>query len=550
MSLLGRTIGRYRITEKLGEGGMGVVYRAQDAALGRDVAIKVLRPELGRQPERVRRFSQEARAASALNDPNIVTVHDAGEFEDGPFLVMELVEGESLRTLVRRGALPLAKVLDIGIQAATALGRAHEGGITHRDLKPENLLVRADGYVKILDFGLAKLKEKEASAEGTTLDAALTSEGSILGTAAYMSPEQAMARPVDGRSDIFSLALVLFESWQGQHPFVRGSTLDTLHAIAHDRLPSLAYPAGSPEWSLARILEKALEKEPDERHQTMKDLAIDLRRLRQESETGKLPSGAAAARPPARTAWRTKAALAVAALGIAAGAAYLFLRPRTETASPAKDISFMQLTDQAGPETFPSLTPDGRSFVYAAGGDIWLQRVGGKNPINLTKDSPAGDTQPAFSRDGEQIAFRSERNGGGIFVMGATGESVRRLTDSGYNPAWSPDGQEIVFGTDQAKNPAIRLVSGSQLWVVNASSGEKRQLTKPDTVPDAVHPSWSPHGHRIAYWAVRGGQRDIWTYPQTGRMRSQSPRTLLSTGAPSGHRMATTCILRATAAAA
>jgi serine/threonine protein kinase len=157
MSLIGRTIGRYRITDKLGEGGMGVVYRAEDSTLGRNVAIKVLRPELGQHPERMRRFSQEARAASALNHPNIITVHDAGEFEEGPFLVMELVEGESLRAQLRRGPLPLAKVLDIGIQAAAALSRAHEGGITHRDLKPENILVRPDGYVKILDFGLAKL---------------------------------------------------------------------------------------------------------------------------------------------------------------------------------------------------------------------------------------------------------------------------------------------------------------------------------------------------------------------------------------------------------
>jgi eukaryotic-like serine/threonine-protein kinase len=189
--------------------------------------------------------------------------------------------------------------------------------------------------------------------------------------------------------------------------------------------------------------------------------------------------------------------------------AYLFLRSRTGTASPVKDISFMQLTDQAGPKSFPSLSPDGRSFVYTAHAsgnwDIYLQRVGGKNPINLTKDSSADDTQPAFSPDGDQIAFRSERNGGGIFVMGATGESVRRLADFGYNPAWSPDSRKIVFGASQAEDPAIRLASDSQLWVVNPSSGEKRQLTNPNPVPDAVQPNWSPHGHRIAYWAAHGG---------------------------------------------
>jgi Tol biopolymer transport system component len=180
----------------------------------------------------------------------------------------------------------------------------------------------------------------------------------------------------------------------------------------------------------------------------------------------------------------------------------------------------MQLTDQAGPKTSPSLSPDGRSFVYAArasgNSDIYLQRVGGKNPVDLTKDSSADDTQPAFSPDGEHIAFRSERNGGGIFVMGATGESVRRLTDFGHNPAWSPDGKDIVFGAARAEDPAARYAFDSQLWVVNASSGEKRQFTKPDNVPDAVQPNWSPHGHRIAYWAVRGGQRDIWTVSADG----------------------------------
>jgi Tol biopolymer transport system component len=184
--------------------------------------------------------------------------------------------------------------------------------------------------------------------------------------------------------------------------------------------------------------------------------------------------------------------------------------------SPAKDISFMQLTDQAGQETYPSLSPDGRSFAYNARGDIYLQRVGGKNPANLTKDSPAADRQPAFSPDGEQIAFRSERNGGGIFVMGATGESVRRLTDFGYNPAWSPDGKEIVFATAQWGGPSGRFAFDSQLWLVNAASGEKRQLTKPDIVPDAAQPNWSPRGHRIAYWAVHGGQRDIWTVSTDG----------------------------------
>ena len=224
------------------------------------------------------------------------------------------------------------------------------------------------------------------------------------------------------------------------------------------------------------------------------------------------------AKSPAVT---SRAAFSVAALVLAAIGAYFVLRLRTGPVNPSKEkMRFTQLTDQAGRETFPSLAPDGKSFVYAGRSsgnwDIYLQRVGGKNPVNLTKDCANDDIQPAFSPDGEQIAFRCEREGGGIFVMGATGESVRRLSDFGFNPAWSPDGKEIVFGTAIAWGPYSRIALDSQLWVVNASSGEKRMLTKPAAVPDAVQPHWSPHGHRIAYWAVHGGQRDIWTVSAGG----------------------------------
>ena len=329
MSRVDRFIGRYRIIDKLGEGGMGVVYRAQDSKLGREVAIKVLRPEASHYPDRVRRFSHEARAASALNHPNIITVHDAGEFENGPFLVMELVEGESLRALLRRGHLPLARVLDVGIQAAMALSRAHESGITHRDLKPENIVVRPDGYIKILDFGLAKLIEKAATSasDATTVTATITSEGSIVGTVAYMSPEQATGQEVDGRSDIFSLAVVLFESWQGRHVFRRDHMVDTLHAIVHDPVPALSYPTGNPEWGMARILEKALAKIPDERYQTMKDLGIDLRRLKNESVSAKLSKAAVLPSLPAR--WSPPNLIATSGLlTLLAGSGWLLFRSR------------------------------------------------------------------------------------------------------------------------------------------------------------------------------------------------------------------------------
>jgi serine/threonine protein kinase/Tol biopolymer transport system component len=413
MSLVGRTMGRYRITEKLGEGGMGVVYRAQDATLGRDVAIKLLRAEAGQHPERVRRFSQEARAASALNHPNIITVHDAGEFEGDPFIVMELVEGDSLRARLRRGALPLATILDIGIQATTALARAHEGGITHRDLKPENILVRPDGYVKILDFGLAKLKERELSegASTVTIDAALTSDGTIVGTAAYMSPEQSTGGQVDGRSDIFSLALALFECWQGRHPFLRKNSLDTRYAIAHDRLPDLAYPAGTPEWGFARTLQKALEKEPEDRYQTIKDLGIDLRRLKQDSESGKLASGGTPASAMLSRKPLLYAISALAVLALLGSGAWLLFQAQ-HSGAPAR-LEYRQLTNFADSATSPVLSPDGRMLAFVRGestiggaGQIYVKLLPDGEPSQLTHHGPdVTVSRPRFSLDGTSIAY-------------------------------------------------------------------------------------------------------------------------------------------------
>ncbi|MGH2625345.1 MAG: DPP IV N-terminal domain-containing protein, partial [Anaerolineales bacterium] len=244
-------------------------------------------------------------------------------------------------------------------------------------------------------------------------------------------------------------------------------------------------------------------------------------RLKRDLESGRAAAPAsrpAIAQQPARRL-TPSLILGIASLAIVlAVAAYLLTRSRPASA-PAQG-TFTQLTDDPGPERFASLSPDGRSLAYASfasgNSDIYLLRVGGRNPVNLTQGAAAHDRQPAFSPDGEQIAFRSDRDGGGIFVMGATGESVRRLTDAGHNPAWSPDGKQIVFGTEGIERPEARFTTNSQLWVINLSNGEKRQLTRPDVVPDAVQPHWSPRGHRIAYWAIRGGQRDIWTVGADG----------------------------------
>lgn len=511
MSLVGRTIGRYRITHELGEGGMGVVYRAQDATLGRDVAIKVLHPELGQHPERIRRFSQEARAASALNHPNIITVFDAGEFEGGPFLVMELVEGESLRAQLRRGAMPLPKVLDIGIQAATALARAHDAGITHRDLKPENILVRPDGYVKILDFGLAKLKEKEpldSASAATTLDAALTSEGAIVGTAAYMSPEQGTGRQVDGRSDIFSLALVLYECWQGRHPFLRDNMLDTLHAIAHDRLPALSYPLGSPEWGLARILEKALEKEPDQRYQTMKDIGIDLRRLKQESESGKLSSSVVTASVPRR---RASAYVGIAALALAAAAAsLLWLR---SGGKPAARSEWVQLTHFPDSVVQPSLSPDGRMLAFVRGprsqlptqGQIYIKMLPDGEPKQLTQDD-LPKMSPVFSPDGTRIAYSTvdAKNEWDTWLVSALGGEPRDWLPNASGLAWVAT-QKLLF------SEKIRNSQGNHMKIVAAdeSRAGARDVYVPMPRGAMAHRSFpSPDGN----WTLAAEMDDRGTW--------------------------------------
>jgi serine/threonine protein kinase/Tol biopolymer transport system component len=506
--LVGRTLAHYRVLEYIGGGGMGVVYKAEDLRLARSVALKFLPPELTRDAEAKARFLQEARAASGLDHPNICTIHEVGETDDGRlYLAMPSYDGETLRRRIERGPLAIEEAIDIAEQIARGLAKAHRGGIVHRDIKPANLIVTDDGVVKILDFGLAKLVGA----------AAITRTGSSVGTPAYMSPEQARGEEVDHRTDLWSFGIVLYEMVAGRRPFRGDHDQAVLYGILNEAPKPLAElrPEAPPE--LGRIVEGLLSKDPADRYPTAEGPLGDLRALRSNptmtttvrTETGPPPSGV---RP-----WMLWAVILGAVAVLAAGALYLSRAGGRGGRGESVVAGFKGLTELEGSESYPSLSSDGERLLYVksinGNADIYLQIVKTGVRRNLTAGSPADDTQPAFSPDGRQVAFRSEREGGGLFVMNAEGGAVTRLTFAGYHPAWSPDRRQIAFSTEGVIRPQERR-QVSQLWVVDVGSKEKRLLTP----GDAVQPSWSPDGGRIAYWGLSGGgaQRVLWTVPAGG----------------------------------
>jgi len=526
----GAQLGPYEITGSIGAGGMGEVFRARDSRIGRDVAIKVLPTSFASDPDRLRRFELEARTAGTLNHPNLVTIHDVGTFEGNPYLVMELLEGESLRDRIGdsmdsptpASRIPVRKAIDYSVQLASGLAAAHEKAIIHRDLKPENIFITKDGRLKILDFGLAKV-ESTSKDDRTDLRTQQkdTSPGTILGTVGYMSPEQVRGRQVDHRTDIFSFGTILYELLSGQRAFRRDSSVETMNAILHDDPPELTSSPQHIPPAIDRIIRRCLEKDREQRFESARDLAFAIEAI---SSSGTTTETAAVTRPQRRGLSSSIVAIVLVALA-AAGLASLAGYRAGRHGSSLPPAAFSQITFDAGAERQPALSPDGKTFAFvklvAGHDDIFVQRVDGRSAIDLTRDSPGDDSQPAFSPDGNQIAFRSERDGGGIFVMGATGESVRRLTESGYNPAWSPDGSRIVYASEPVIDPRGRS-SVSSLSVVNVASGSPRTLFK----GDAMQPSWSPHGYRIAYWAIDlAGRRDLYTIDATGDPKTAAPVT-------------------------
>ncbi|HEY0157341.1 MAG TPA: protein kinase [Thermoanaerobaculia bacterium] len=516
----GALLGPYEIQARIGAGGMGEVWRARDKRIGRDVAVKILPEEFTEVGQHVRRFEQEARAAGSLNHPGLVTIFDVGTIDGAPYIVMELLEGETLRDTLEIAAapLPMRKAIDYAAQLATALAVAHEKGIIHRDLKPENIFVTKDRRLKILDFGLAKLAEEKQESERRS-GKHLTSVGIVVGTPAYMSPEQARGLPIDHRTDIFSLGSIMYEMLSGRQAFDAFSAIETMHAVLATEPPPLPSIVPDIPPALDAIVRHCMEKDPHERFQSARDLAFQLSTLPEAParSTVRRPAVGGAAK---RRLWSYPALIALlAGLALFAGGFALF---RARAGEPhAAPRTFKQLTFGDGLDLYPTLAPDGASFAYVSAHsgnrDIYVQRVDGRAAVNITADSPDDDSEPAFSPDGSQIAFRSERGKGGVFLMGVTGESVRRLTDFGYNPSWSPDGKQIVVATERVElQPRSRRVRSSELWVIDTLTGAKRALIRNRPGGgnvDAVQPSWSPDGTRIAFWGLSdaSGNRDLST---------------------------------------
>ncbi len=476
--MIGRSLAQYRVTASIGVGGMGEVYRATDTRLGREVAIKVLPASMAGHPERRQRFEQEARSASALNHPNILTVYDIGETDGTTYIAMELVEGRTLRELLASGEpLPTKRLLDIAVQTADGLAKAHAAGIVHRDLKPENLMVSKDGYVKILDFGLAKLTEtvsQDASGLPTMIGA--TEPGTVMGTAGYMSPEQASGQPLDFRSDQFTLGAILYEMATGKRAFQRKTGAETLVAIIREEPESFGQLAPKAPAPIRWIVERLLAKDPEERYASTKDLARDLKSVRDHLSETTASGGLEAVEPtrPRRRGWILPATAALAA-GIAAG---FLLRGLTTNAKSGTPVELTQLTYSRGSIVSARFAPDAPTVVYAASWeglplDIFTTRPGSSESRSL---GLAGAGLLAISSTGE-LAISLNRHfmfgfetAGTLARVPLAGGAPREVLENVEDADWSPDGKSLavarhVGNRNRLEYPIGRVLYDAPGWV-------------------------------------------------------------------------------------
>ena len=533
--MIGKTFAHYEVVASLGKGGMGEVYVAEDTRLQRRVALKVLPAEMASDPERRARFEREARAVAALSHPNIVTIHSVEEADGIHFITMELVEGQTLAKVLPRNGFSLGELLEIAIPLADAVSSAHRMGITHRDLKPDNIMVDGEGRLRVLDFGLAKLHDPAGAEEGITEapTAALeTEEGKILGTVAYMSPEQAEGKSVDPRSDVFSLGTILHEMATGERPFRGDTKMSTIGSILRDQPAPVTEHNRSLPRHLGRIIRRCLAKDPDRRYQTALDLRNELEELKAEIDSGELasePGGVAARR---RRSSRIPVVLGIGAIIAAAAVVAIMLRMRPD--APATVYTSRPITATSGWKGDLNWSPESEfiafSHVNSGSLEIMVKPVAGGDAV--IRASTVGDeVAPRWSPDGKYLAYVSTSEPGSfVFLMPAYGGSPRKLIETnipaleldllnqtmGDRP-WSQDGRTLLVSRF---SPTGQLA----IFRVDRDNGETEQLTHPPVGSDDLCSSYSVDGERIAFQRRTHGRGALWTMSANG----SDPKVLLA----------------------
>jgi eukaryotic-like serine/threonine-protein kinase len=494
--MVGGNVSHYQILEEIGRGGMGVVYKALDTHLDRFVAIKILPPDKLSDPERKRRFIQEAKSASALNHPNIVTIYDIDATDRTIFIAMEYIKGRALNRVIPPNGLAPGKALEYAVQIADALAALHTRGIIHRDLKPANVMVLENSTIKILDFGLAKLTDFIADEKKSApASEEQTSDGVVVGTPAYMAPEQIEGKTVDSRADIFSFGVLMYEMLAGLRPFQGENQYAIATAVLSKDPISLTHINSATPAEIERTVSRCLQKDPQLRFQNAADLKVALEWLGRDIESGKLHAIDTSVRPIGKKRVIYYALGFMLTVLAIAGAAIYWLRPGLQMIPEPKRI-----TSDVGLTTNPALSRDGKLLAYASdrGGegnlDIWLQQLSGGQPIRRTHD-PTDEENPEFSPDGNSIVF--SRAGSGIFVIPALAGGEMQVTESGVEPRFSPDGTQIAYWVGDQFSPD----SSGKIFITPLGHGAPAQIAA--DFADAKYPRWAPNGTHVLFQGVR-----------------------------------------------
>ncbi|MBK5296887.1 MAG: serine/threonine-protein kinase [Vicinamibacteria bacterium] len=517
--MIGTTLGHYRILERLGKGGMGEVFLADDTKLGRQVALKILTPELASDSDWRQRFEREARAVAALNHPNIVTIHSVEEADGVLFLTLELVDGATLATHIPPTGLPLDKLLAFAIPLTDAVGAAHQRGITHRDLKPVNVMVTSDRRIKVLDFGLAKLAETEQAAMGVTMPAAdLTGAGRIMGTTAYMSPEQAEGKAVDPRSDVFSLGVMLYEMAVGERPFKGDTQVSLLSSIIKDTPRSVTDLRRELPRDIGRIVGRCLAKDPEDRYQTAKDLRNDLRSLKTDLDSGAVQADSGVARPVIVSRRRFSPVALWAALGavvVIGLGGWAVMRSRSapgavEPKGAAFDAVTLTRLTTTGTAGLAAISDDGRYVAYVVAEEgkqgLWLRQVATSSNVQIVPPADMRFSGVTFSPDGNYVYYASYPRGeqyGALYQVPVLGGSARRVVeDVDGIVSFSPDGSQFVFVRGFPEN------GGSAVMLTDAKTMTARELARRKDSESFLLESiaWSPDGRTIAVPGTHAGR--------------------------------------------